>query len=108
MGAECPQEFLVLADGFLREEFLQDGFPQEGFPQDDFPQEGFPLKVFPEEGMNTAGRSRLQARPQILPADRRALHHRDLWLQVQISSLHQCPTCVQANELSTTASEQAQ
>ena len=98
MGAEYPREFLVLADGFPREEFLQDGFPQ-----DDFPRKGLP-----EEGMDTAGRSRLQARPQIQPEDRRALHHRDLWLQVQISSLHQCPTCVQVNELSTTASEQAQ
>ena len=93
MGAEYPREFLVLADGF----------PLNGFPQDGFLREGFP-----EEGMDTAGRSRLQAQPQILPADRRALHHRDLWLQVQISSLHQCPTCVQVNELSTTASEQAQ
>ena len=93
LGAECPQEFLDLADGFLR----------EGFPQDDFPRKGLP-----DEGMDTAGRSRLQARPQILPADRRALHHRDLWLQVQISSLHQFPNSVQANELSTTASEQAQ
>ena len=98
LGAECHQEGLDLADGFLREGFLQDGFPQ-----DDFPRKGLP-----EEGMDTAGRSRLQAQPQILPADRRALHHRDLWLQVQISSLHQCPTCVQVNELSTTASEQAQ
>ena len=93
MGAEYPREFLVLADGFLLNGFPQEGFLREGCP---------------EEGMDTAGRSRLQARPQILPADRRALHHRDLWLQVQISSLHQCPTCVQANELSTTASEQAQ
>lgn len=93
MGAGCPREFLVLADGFLR----------EGFPQDDFPRKGLP-----EEGMDTAGRSRLQAQPQILPTDRRALHHRDLWLQVQISSLHQCPTSVQAKELSITVSEQAQ
>ena len=93
MGAEYPREFLVLADGF----------PLNGFPQDGFLREGFP-----EEGMDTAGRSRLQARPQILPADRRALHHRDLWLQVQISSLHQFPNSVQAKELSTTASEQAQ
>ena len=97
MGAEYPREFLVLADGFPREEFLQDGFlqdgfPQEGFPQDDFPQEGFPLKVFPEEGMNTSHRN----------------PHQDLQSRMQISSLHQCPTCVQANELSTTASEQAQ
>ena len=92
MGAEYPREFLVLADGFLREEFLQDGVPQEGFPQDDFPQEGFPLKVFPEEGMNTSHRN----------------PHQDLQSRMQISSLHQFQNSVQVNELSTTASEQAQ
>ena len=101
MGAEYPREFLVLADGFPREEFLQDGFlqdgflqdgfPQEGFPQDDFPQEGFPLKVFPEEGMNTSHRNPRQG----------------LQSRMQISYLHQCPNSVLAKELSITASEQA-
>ena len=67
--------------------FLREGFLQDGFPRDDFPRKGLP-----EEGMDTSHRN----------------PHQDLQSQVQISSLHQCPTCVQVKELSTTASEQAQ